>query len=50
MTMTTTLCIIVALLAAAFLAVRFFGKSEPANESEVMRLSRKDRAGTPRPE
>lgn len=46
MTMTTTLCIIVALLAVAFLAARFFGQSKPANESEVMRVTRKSRAAT----
>ncbi len=50
MTMTTTLCIIVAMLAIAFFAVRFFGKSEPEDEDEVMRLTRKGRTSVPKPE
>jgi len=50
MTLTTTLCIIVALLAVAFLAVRHFGKTEEKSETEVMRLTRKNRASVPRPD
>jgi len=50
MTMTTTMCIIVALLAVAFLAVRVLGKAKPENEDEVMRLTRKGRSAVPRPE
>lgn len=50
MTMTTTMFIIIALLAVAFLAVRLFGKPKQEDGSEVMRVTRKNRGIAPEPE
>lgn len=43
MTLTTTLCLIVFALAAAFLVSRFFVKSAPEPEAELLRVTRKSR-------
>ena len=48
--MITTMCLVVALLAATFLAVRLFGKCNNEDSSEVMRVTRKNRGIAPEPE